>query len=87
MLSPGQYNLGITSSTALTAPAGATYAVVTAETANVRYTLDGVTTPTASVGIILAAGASIGLYGADPIAKFRAIQAAAGATIGVNYAR
>ena len=47
-LSPGQYDLAVTSVTALTAPTGARYAVVCAETATVRYTTDGATTPTSS---------------------------------------
>lgn len=84
-LSPGQYNLAITTSTALTPPSGATYAVVVAEVANIRYTIDGTTTPTASVGKLLTPGASISLWSAAEIAAFRAISATG--TIGVDYAK
>ena len=72
-LSPGQYDLAVTSVTALTAPTGARYAVVCAETATVRYTTDGATTPTSSVGMPLAANSCVSLSGATVLANFRAL--------------
>lgn len=70
-----QYNLAITSSTALTVPGTATYAVVCAKTAAVNYTTDGATTPTSTVGIPLAALACVPLSGAAVLTNFRAISA------------
>lgn len=84
-LTPGQHNLAITSSTALTPPTGATYAVVQAKVATVSYTLDGTTAPTSSVGDTLAVGASLPLYGPAMIAAFRAISATG--TLDVEYAK
>ncbi len=74
-LSPGQHNLALTSSTALTIPTGARYATVCASTATVRYTTDGTTTPTASVGMPLPAGACMALSGPTVLANFRAFSA------------
>jgi succinate dehydrogenase/fumarate reductase flavoprotein subunit len=74
-LSPGQHNLALVSSTGLTAPTGATYAIVQAAGATVKYTTDGATTPTATVGMTLGVGSSIALSGAQVIANFRAISA------------
>jgi hypothetical protein len=72
-LSPGQHNLAITTAKGLTVPAGAAYATVCAHTASVNYTTDGVTTPTASVGMALAAGACVSLSGPKVLANFLAI--------------
>ena len=82
-LSPGQHNLAVTSSTALTIPAGARFATVCASTAAVRYATDGTTTPTSSVGMPLAAGACVALSGAAVLANFRAISASG--TLDVEY--
>jgi hypothetical protein len=82
-VSPGQYNLAITSSTALTVPSSATYAVVCAATANANYTTDGTTTPTASVGMALPVGACVPLSGTAVLADFLAISAAG--TLNVSY--
>lgn len=85
MLSPDQHNLAITSATSLTPPAGATIAWVSAKTAPVNYTLDGTTTPTASVGTTLAVGGSVILYGPSPIANFKAISATG--TLDASYGK
>ena len=82
-LPPGQHNLEPTSATALTAPPGAAYAIVCASTASVRYTTDGTTAPTATVGMPLAAGACVALSGAAVLANFRALSAAG--TLDVEY--
>ena len=74
-LSPGQHNFTITSSTALTIPAGATYATLCASTATIKYTTDGTTTPTSSVGQPLAAGSCVGLQGATVLSNLRLISA------------
>lgn len=63
VLTPGQHNLVITSSTGLTAPTGATYCVVQAKVATVSYTLDGTTMPTASIGDTLTVGSTLPLSG------------------------
>jgi hypothetical protein len=82
-LSPGQHTLAITSATALTVPAGARFANVCATTAAVRYTTDGTTTPTSTVGQPLATAACVSLSGAQMIANFRAISATG--TLDVEY--
>ena len=81
--SPGQHGLAITSATSLTVPAGATYAVVQASGGSVKYTTDGTTAPTSSIGMTLAAGAAVALAGAAAIANFKAISPTA--TLDVEY--
>ncbi|WP_439392310.1 hypothetical protein ACRQ5Q_22195 [Bradyrhizobium sp. PMVTL-01] len=84
-LSPMQAGLGVASSTALTVPTGAIYAVVCAEGQAIRYTTDGTTTPTAAIGMPLQVNQCVSLLGATTIANFRAIQQSATATIDVSY--
>lgn len=89
-LSPMQSGLAVTSSTALTVPAGATYAVVCAYGQTVNYTTDGSATPTGTssgVGMQLAAGSCLPLSGPLLISNFRAIQQSATATLSVSYFR
>lgn len=76
-----QYNLAITSSTALTVPGTATYATVCAKTAAVNYTTDGATTPTSTVGTPLQALACVGISGAAVLTNFRAISATGTLTV------
>jgi len=82
-LPPGQHNLSLTSATALTVPAGARYAIVCASTATAKYTTDGVTAPTASVGQPLSAGSCLSLSGPAVLTNFRAY--AASGTLDVEY--
>ncbi len=82
-LVPGQHNIAPTSSMALTLPTGARYATVCASSATVKYTTDGATTPTSSVGQPLAAGSCVSLSGATVLANFRAISATG--TLDVEY--
>lgn len=82
-LSPGQHNIAPTSATSLTPPPGARYATVCASSASVKYTTDGTTAPTASIGMPLAAGACLALSGTSVLAKFRAISSAG--TLDVEY--
>lgn len=84
-LSPMQTALAITASTGLTVPTGSTYSVVCAEGANVRYSTDGTTTPTASVGMQLLQNQCLPLQGATTIANFKAIQQSATATLDASY--
>lgn len=76
-----QYNLAITSSTALTVPGTATYATVCAKTAALNYTTDGATTPTSTVGTPLQALACVGISGAAVLTNFRAISATGTLTV------
>jgi hypothetical protein len=80
---PGQHNLTLASSTALTVPAGARFANVCASSAAIRYTTDGITTPTASIGQPLAAGTCISLFGPRVLKTFQAISVAG--TLDVEY--
>lgn len=87
-LTPMQSGLTIASSTALTVPTGATYAVVCAYGQAVNYTTDGTTTPTTTssgAGMQLAVGSCVPLSGATVISNFRAIQQSATATLSVSY--
>lgn len=84
-LTPMQAGLAIVTSTALTLPTGATYAVVCARGQNANYTTDGTTAPTASVGMALLQNQCVSLQGASVLSTFRAIQQAATATLDVNY--
>jgi len=84
-LTPGQHNLAITASTALAVPTTATYATICGSSVLIRYTTDGTTTPTASVGQPLQAGSCVALSGATVLANFRAIQSAANGTLDVEY--
>ena len=82
-LSPGQHNLAPTSATALTVPSGARYAAVCASGATVRYTTDGTTTPTSSIGMPLASGACVALSGPQTLANFRTFSSSG--TLDVEY--
>jgi hypothetical protein len=87
-LTPGQYTpVSDSASTALTVPTGATYAVVCAEVANHRYTWDGTTTPTASVGTQLLQNQCIPFSGALVLAAVRIITQTAGGTFTVSYGK
>jgi hypothetical protein len=65
-------------------PRQANLARVTVETASIRYTVDG-TTPTSSVGHLVASGTTFDVFGWDAIKAFRAIQAVGAAQISVTY--
>lgn len=84
-LPPRQSNVSIASATSLTAPSGATYAVVQVKVANALYTMDGSTSPTTSIGFPLSVGASLAVSGAAAIAAFKIIGSTSGATMDVEY--
>ncbi len=84
-LTPMQAGLTVVSSTPLTVPATSLQALVCVSGNNVKYTTDGTTTPTASVGMPLQNGQCIFLSGAAVLSNFRAIQIAATATLDVSY--
>jgi hypothetical protein len=77
---PGQYAVGITSVTTLTVPQFAAAAFICVETAAARYTTTG-TTPSATVGIPVAAGTCFQFAG--PFSTFQII--GSGATLDVEY--
>lgn len=72
------------SSTALTVPTGATFAIIQDVTAAVSWRDDG-TAPTAAIGMQLAINTSM-VYAGD-LTKIRFIQTAAGAVLNVSYYR
>ena len=86
-LGPMQSGVALTVATGLTVPAQATMASICAETNAVRYTTDGVTTPTAAVGVLIPVSTCITLTGAQTLAQFKAIQTVASATLTANYFR
>jgi hypothetical protein len=57
--------------------------VLCASTAAVEYTTDGTTTPTGSVGMPLASGSCVTLYGPLTIANFKAFSSPG--TLDVEY--
>lgn len=74
----------LSASTGLTVPAGAKVALIQAETQSVRWRPDGSTTaPTASVGMLLAAGETLPFTG--DLSKIRFIQTTASAKLNVAY--
>lgn len=73
---------GLSSAKGLTPPAGATKATIQAETNGVRWRDDG-TSPTTSVGMSLAAGATMD-YSGD-LGAIRFIETTASAKLNVSY--
>ena len=61
----------------LTKPAGAKYANCRLESGQVRFTLDGSTAPTTSVGRIMEVGEILSLESKEEIANFAAIRTGA----------
>lgn len=74
----------LSAAAALTVPAGATYALIQAETQNVRWRDDG-TAPTASVGMILVAGADAFGFIQPQLAAMQFIQTTATAKLNVSF--
>jgi hypothetical protein len=72
----------LSAAAALTVPAGATAALISAESQGMRWRDDG-TNPTASVGMPIAAGESIFFTGS--LSAFKAIEQTASAKLNVNY--
>jgi len=72
----------LSASTGLTVPAGATRAIIIAESQGVRWRDDG-TAPTASVGMPLPVLVTLS-YDGD-LSRIRFIQQAASATLNVSY--
>jgi hypothetical protein len=74
---------GLSAATALTPAAGATVAVVQAESQDVRWRDDG-TAPTASVGMVLKAG-EVARFSNTPLASVKFIETTASAKLNVAY--
>jgi hypothetical protein len=74
----------LSSSTALTIPTGATYAIICAETQAVRFRDDG-SAPTSSIGMPLAVGACLTYDGNLSLLRF--IQQTSSATLDALYYR
>jgi hypothetical protein len=72
----------LSSSAALTIPAGAKRAIIQAETQDVRWRDDG-TAPTASVGMVISAGDRLAYTGS--LSAIRFIEATASAKLNVSY--
>lgn len=72
----------LSAAASLTVPAGATTAVIHAESQDVRWRDDG-TNPTASVGMVITAGTSISYSG--NLAAIRLIETTASAKLNVSY--
>lgn len=74
--------VGLAASTALTVPARARYALLKTETQPVRWRDDG-TAPTTTVGFLLDVGEEF--WYTAKLAKFRAIETVATATLHASY--
>lgn len=72
----------LASAASLTVPTGATVALIQAETQSIRWRDDG-TSPTTTVGMVLAAGESVFYTG--NLATFKAIEVTASAKLNVSY--
>jgi hypothetical protein len=87
-LGPGQYTpVADATAQSLTFPTGSSYAVVCAEGANHRFTWDGTTTPTASIGQQLLQNQCVSLEGSSVISNFKIIQQSASGSFTVSYAQ
>ena len=60
-------------------------ALLTLESAQIRYTLDGATTPTSSVGHLMNPGDSLILESSTALANFKAIVVSGTASLKVTY--
>lgn len=72
----------LATATPLTAPAGATVAYIVVEGVDVRWRDDGVA-PTATVGMLLPAGATLSYSGSLAVIEF--IETAAGSILNISY--
>lgn len=77
-----QQIVGLAAATALTVPAGSTYAVITTQGQAVRWRDDG-TAPTAAIGMELLVGQALNYNGS--LAAIEFIQEAATATLNISY--
>lgn len=77
-------NANLAASFALTVPSGAKSCDITVEGQSIRYTDDGVTTPTASVGMLVNAGTTLENY-TGPLSQLRLIRVASGAAATVSF--
>lgn len=68
----------------VTVPAGAKFAYLQAETADIRWTDDGVTTPTATVGMLLIAGQAPLSYPGD-LSKLNFFETATSSVLHVHF--
>jgi len=84
VLAPKGYEqiTGLSSVKTLTVPADAQFALIQAESKDVRWRDDG-TNPTSSVGMLLAAGADV--WYANDLSKVKLIETAASAKVNVAY--
>lgn len=65
-------------------PAGASIAIITTETADIRYWVDG-STPTTSQGHLVSAGDAIKLDSVGQLTNFKAIAVSGSATMQISY--
>ena len=80
----GYQALTPSAATRLTVPAGAFSAVVSVETQNIRWTVDG-TTPTSTVGVLLTAGSEREFVGMETLDALCFIETTASSAVKVAY--
>ena len=85
MAAPWGYQaLTPSAATKLTVPNGAYSAVVSVETNSIRWTVDG-TTPTSTVGVLIAAGSEREFVGPDVLTALSMIDASGVSAVKVAY--
>lgn len=82
-----QFALTCATATSLTVPGTAAQCQVTVEGADVRYTYDGVTTPTATTGFLAMAGALLNFSGATLLSNLKFIAVGGSPTLNVQYTK
>lgn len=80
-----QFNLPCSSLTSLTVPSGAQQCVVSIEGGSVRYSHDGQTNPSATVGHLLPAGTFEPFVGATILANLKFFPASGSPIINASY--
>lgn len=81
----GYQALTPTAATRLTVPNGAYSAVVSAETNSIRWTADNDTTPTSTVGMLIAAAGEREFVGPSVLQALQIIDASGASSVKVHY--
>lgn len=85
MAAPWGYQaLTPTVATKLTVPNGAYSAVISVETQSIRYTVDG-TTPTSTIGLLIASGSEREFIGPDVLQAISFIDSSGASAVKVAY--
>lgn len=81
----GVHGQALTSVFSFTLPAGTHFATIQASVATVKYTTDGVTTPSSTVGMLLPVGGAPLILAGRALKNFQAIQVSSGALLDAEF--